>query len=183
MDIGRGVRQTVDMLNAGASRDRLAGVLGSAFADGLLSEQTLSHRLGLLFGQRLVDPDGVVGDLAIRIDRRRWRWPASVAAAFAACRRAVGPAATVELASLVLALDWTRGDEDLVIGRAAECDVGLVNDSVSRRHARLIFRDGAWIVEDLGSLNGTAVNGVVVGRCALAPGDRLRLADQVLEID
>jgi hypothetical protein len=44
------------MDSLGRSRQRLAGVLNSAFAEGLLSEQTHSYRLGLLFGPRLIDP-------------------------------------------------------------------------------------------------------------------------------
>ena len=143
------------MLVPGVARNRLAGILGSAFADGLLSEQTLSHRLGMLFGQRLVDPRGVIGDLTTRTQRRRR--PVS-----AAWRRALPQRRQAETAALLLA---------------------LIDDSVSRRHAKLIFRGGEWIIQDLESTNGTIVNGVPVGRCQLMPGDRLRLGELVLEID
>jgi pSer/pThr/pTyr-binding forkhead associated (FHA) protein len=54
---------------------------------------------------------------------------------------------------------------------------------VSRRHARLVFRDSCWIVQDLESTNGTAVNGRLVGRCRLAPGDDLAFADAHVRID
>jgi len=172
------------MVNAGASRDRLARVLGAAFADGLLSEQTLSYRLGLLLGPRLVDPLGVVGDLSIRDHRRRRRQRVSVAAAAEFLRRFIGwPEGRDAAQSLVLGLDWSSIDEDLVIGRHESCDVILDNDSVSRRHARLLFRDGTWMIEDLASLNGTNVNGVTVGRCQLRPGDHVWLGDQRIEID
>ncbi len=83
----------------------------------------------------------------------------------------------------MLGLDWAGGDEDLLIGRHESCDVVLENDSVSRRHARLLARDGSWIIEDLASLNGTSVNGVRVGRCQLQPGDHLSLGHQRIEID
>jgi FHA domain len=172
------------MVNAGASRDRLARVLGAAFADGLLSEQTLSYRLGLLFGPRLVDPVGVVGDLWIRDGRRRRRPPVKLAAAAAILRRFIGwPERRGESGSLVLGLDWSGGDEHLVIGRHDSCDVIFENDSVSRRHARLLLRDGGWMIEDLASLNGTNVNGMTVGRCQLQPGDDVWLGDQRIEID
>lgn len=46
------------------------------------------------------------------------------------------------------------------IGRAAECEVVIDDDSVSARHARLEFDLGAWRITDLGSINGTAVEGV-----------------------
>ncbi len=55
----------------GRSRQRLAGVLNSAFAEGLLSEQTHSYRLGLLFAPRLIDPQRLVGDLTLRRGRSR----------------------------------------------------------------------------------------------------------------
>jgi len=52
--------------------------------------------------------------------------------------------------------------DTLIIGRSSTCDLTLPDRSLSRRHARL-FRDGAqWFVEDLGSRNGTVVNGAQV---------------------
>jgi pilus assembly protein CpaF len=71
----------------------------------------------------------------------------------------------------------------LLVGRHHACDVVLPESSVSRRHARLVFRDGTWVVQDLESTNGTIVNGVRVGRCALRPGDHLILGDAHLRID
>ena len=56
-------------------------------------------------------------------------------------------------------------------------------ETVSRRHARLIFRDGGWILQDLNSTNGTRLNGRYVGRCRLRPGDQLALGDQLLRVD
>jgi FHA domain len=176
------------MLNAGASRDRLAAILGAAFADGLLSEQTLSHRLGLLFGHRLVDPHGLVGDLSVRGRHPTARGAPLPALAAASWARLIAwlaapDAGSGETDSLVLALDWAGGQEDLVVGRGPQCDIGLDDETVSRRHARLVLRDGIWTIEDLGSLNGTAVNGTIVGRAALRPGDRVLLGRQALEID
>jgi pSer/pThr/pTyr-binding forkhead associated (FHA) protein len=86
-------------------------------------------------------------------------------------------------APLVLALDWSGPEDALLIGRASACDIALSDRTVSRRHARLLFRDGAWIVNDLASKNGVTVNGTKVGRCQLRPGDRLGLGLQLLEID
>jgi hypothetical protein len=69
VDIRGCARDTRVVYAFGRSRQRLAGVLNSAFAEGLLSEQTHVHRLGLLFGPSLVDPQQLIGDLTLR--RRR----------------------------------------------------------------------------------------------------------------
>jgi hypothetical protein len=59
----------------------------------------------------------------------------------------------------------------LVVGRREGSDVLLSDNSISRRHARLEFSGGAWAVTDLGSTNGTFVNGLRVNNKELAPGD------------
>lgn len=64
----------------------------------------------------------------------------------------------------------------VVIGRSPDCDVVLNNTSVSRQHAEMLYDGAAWSVRDLGSRNGTGVNGVrVAGERALQPGDMLRI--------
>ncbi|HZG42625.1 MAG TPA: FHA domain-containing protein, partial [Longimicrobium sp.] len=70
------------------------------------------------------------------------------------------------LASLALMAGPRYGEElpvptpVVVLGRAAACDVVIDDDSVSAQHARLEFDTGAWRITDLGSTNGTAVEGV-----------------------
>jgi len=187
MDIYGHVRETASMLRAGSARDGLARTLRAAFAEGLLSEQTLSHRLGLLFGPRLIEPRSVIGDLALRSPRRPIGLALLISAASAVRERLEGiidrgrntPAPLV----LALALDWSGAQDALLIGRASSCDIALSDQTVSRRHAELLFRDGAWIVNDLASRNGVTVNGTQVGRCQLRPGDRLGLGLQLLDID
>ncbi len=64
----------------------------------------------------------------------------------------------------------------VVVGRSPDCDVVLNTTSVSRQHAELIFDDAGWRVRDLGSRNGTGVNGTrVAGERALQSGDVLRI--------
>ena len=53
-------------------------------------------------------------------------------------------------------------DGEMVIGRALECDLTLPSAQVSRQHARLLVDQGGLVIEDLGSSNGTAVNGALV---------------------
>jgi two-component system, cell cycle response regulator len=84
---------------------------------------------------------------------------------------------------MLLALDWSGNQTDLLVGRDQACDVVLSDPQVSRRHARLFFRDGRWVLQDLQSTNGSTVNGVSVGRCELRPGDSLLLGGEWLLID
>lgn len=70
----------------------------------------------------------------------------------------------------------------LRIGRGLENDVVLDSLSVSRNHARLL-RDGGLTVEDLGSRNGTFVNGRRVQRAQVGPGDRIRLGATEVQIE
>lgn len=68
----------------------------------------------------------------------------------------------------------------MVIGRSPDCDVCLRGDGISRRHARIVAREGAYLVEDLGSTNGTVVNGVRSARRVLAEGDKLTVGEQAV---
>jgi FHA domain-containing protein/uncharacterized protein DUF1707 len=63
----------------------------------------------------------------------------------------------------------------LVIGRSSACQIVLGDDTVSRRHAELRFDDGRWLLRDLGSSNGTYVNGRFVTEAEVRPGDVIHL--------
>jgi hypothetical protein len=183
VDKARSGRDTRVVQIPGSSRQRLAQALNAAYADGLLSEHTLSYRLDQLFTNRLVDPRGLVGDLTRRIPRRAWQ--ASVVNWLTAATRGLRAIARLQERAepLLLALDWSGAQEELLLGRHPACDVVLPNPSVSRRHARLRFHDGGWVLRDLESTNGTKVNGVRVGRCKLLPGDRVALGRERLLVD
>jgi hypothetical protein len=165
------------MLGPGSLRHRLARTLNAAYAEGLLSERTLAHRLDLLFASPVIDPARLVGDLTRGVPRRSLR---DALRMWADRRRA--ESASPENA-ILLALDWSGLQEELVIGRHPSCDLIVTDTTVSRRHARLTFRDGGWVVQDLDSTNGTRLNGHYVGRCRLRPGDRLDLGNQPLRVD
>lgn len=167
------------MLGYGASRKQIAHTLSAAYADGLLSRETLVYRLDQLFKRRLIDPVRLIGDLSTRGQRRRPAWFARAAAMVTRWTRGESAAAP----AVLLALDWSGGQGELILGRHHSCDVVLSDPSVSRRHARLVLRDGHWVLQDLESTNGTMINGVRVGRCALRPGDRLALGDEELRVD
>jgi hypothetical protein len=67
-----------------------------------------------------------------------------------------------------------QGDRT-TIGRSPDCGVFLDDVTVSRRHAALVQRNGRWVIEDLGSLNGTFVNRRRVESAELEDGDELQI--------
>jgi hypothetical protein len=67
-----------------------------------------------------------------------------------------------------------------VLGRGTEADIRLPDTGVSRKHADVQLHGGTVTVEDLGSTNGTLVNGRRVGRQDLADGDVIRIGHSVL---
>lgn len=68
-------------------------------------------------------------------------------------------------------------DAPLVIGRADDCGLTIANSSVSRHHCRVFREDAGYVVEDLGSTNGTFVNGERARHFPLRDGDRLRVGN------
>src|SRR5690606_15610125 len=65
--------------------------------------------------------------------------------------------------------------KELLVGRQADCDIPVPSEEVSRHHARIKPTSDGVLVEDLGSANGTFVNGKRVQQGLLKPGDELRL--------
>ena len=64
-----------------------------------------------------------------------------------------------------------------LFGRDEDCDVRLDHKSVSKLHCVIVNTDGLLLVRDLGSTNGTRVNGQRVRRAALLPNDTLSIAN------
>lgn len=71
----------------------------------------------------------------------------------------------------------------LTIGRAADNDLVVSDSRVSRHHARIAGRRGTLVYADLGSTNGSRVNGVQVGELVLGAGDRIELGDTVIIVE
>jgi hypothetical protein len=69
----------------------------------------------------------------------------------------------------------TVSTPSVVIGRSREADVRLSDEGISRRHAEIRLEDGKYWLIDLGSMNGTRLNGKRVDRARLADGDALTL--------
>ena len=73
--------------------------------------------------------------------------------------------------------------DELTIGRAAGCQIPLDDSYASQLHARLFRRNGDVLVEDLGSTNGSKVNGARVKQQALADGDEITLGKTLLRFE
>jgi pSer/pThr/pTyr-binding forkhead associated (FHA) protein len=69
-----------------------------------------------------------------------------------------------------------------IAGRSSEVDLVLADDAVSRKHVRLYKSRGHYWVRDLGSRNGTRVNGTVVQHAILRAGDRLALGSSLAKV-
>src|SRR5437667_7353352 len=67
--------------------------------------------------------------------------------------------------------------EMMLIGRQEDCDLRLDHKSVSKMHCVLVKTDGLLLLRDLGSTNGTRVNGTRVRRAALLPNDKISFAN------
>lgn len=72
----------------------------------------------------------------------------------------------------------------VIIGRDIKCDILLLNDSISRRHAEIVRDGSGWSIRDLSSSNGTFVNGqAVTGSQLLKEGDSVTLGDITLTFE
>jgi len=93
------------------------------------------------------------------------------------------PLARLTIQSGAMAGRSFRFHQDVIttIGRTNGCDLIIAGPSVSRRHARLWFADGRWILADLGSSNGTFVNNMrLTHPVVLNDGDRINFGDEVV---
>jgi len=70
----------------------------------------------------------------------------------------------------------------LTAGRLDRCDLTIDDSTVSREHAAFVRRGDQWWVVDLGSTNGTKVNGRRAAEHPLEPGDRIELGDAVVQL-
>jgi len=70
----------------------------------------------------------------------------------------------------------------LTLGRDPLCEVPLRDPGVSRRHARLELQGDRYILQDIGSSNGTFLNGVRIEEAAIHPGDQIRVGNTILTV-
>jgi hypothetical protein len=73
-------------------------------------------------------------------------------------------------------------ERQIVVGRSSDLDMVLVEDMVSRKHARITMQSDQIWIEDLGSTNGTFVNGEKIKRAHLKEGDRVLIGTSILKV-
>jgi hypothetical protein len=73
-------------------------------------------------------------------------------------------------------------NKEIVVGRSSELDMVLVEDMVSRRHAKITVTGDQIFIQDLGSTNGTFVNGEKVKRARLNEGDRILVGTSIIKL-
>ncbi|MBL9023998.1 MAG: GGDEF domain-containing protein [Myxococcales bacterium] len=110
------------------------------------------------------DPDATMvasmGELDDELKKRRKRDRASV----------------VVLAGTNVGEMYRLDGVEVVVGRASNANIRLNDDGISRRHARIFLEAGKYLIEDLGSANGTLVNGLRIAmKQVLEDGDKIRL--------
>jgi hypothetical protein len=143
-----------------ADRERVARELREGSVDGRISIDTFSERVARVFSAGSRDElDALAADL-----HRPGRFRRLLMHFFERPRLPV--------------LGLPASEREVVLGRSRECDCVIAEASVSRRHAGL-RRDGTrWVLRDLGSRNGTRVNGVrLLDEAQVAPGDRVSFGD------
>lgn len=97
--------------------------------------------------------------------------------------KAEGGAALVRVESgFYSGLEWPLDRSNTVIGRGRNADLVLSEATISRAHALLAFKGEELFVQDLGSTNGTLVNGVRERQMPLADGDEIGMGRLVLRV-
>ncbi|MEU3460975.1 DUF1707 and FHA domain-containing protein [Streptomyces sp. NPDC006733] len=153
-------------------RDHALDVLRAGTGDGRISHDTFMHRMHIVLTARTrAEVESALADLPSRGRSPQLLLLRSVARLSALSVRLRGSWRTEQLPGLRLP---EPGPQPLRIGRAPVCDLRLGHDSVSRTHAELRYQDDAWLLSDLGSLNGTHVNGLrITGTVRVHPGDHV----------
>ncbi|MET9320654.1 DUF1707 and FHA domain-containing protein [Streptomyces sp. NPDC003038] len=158
-----------------AERDHALGQLREGVAVGKLSQDTFMRRMEMaLVARRPEDLAVLTADLEGRKStenpwvRRLFGWVGRASAVTVGVRRAW---AVERLPKLLLPHPSVGA---LGIGRDPGNGLRLTHETVSRAHAELILRDGVWVLKDLGSTNGTTVNGRrVTGSAVVRDGDQI----------
>jgi serine/threonine protein kinase len=75
-----------------------------------------------------------------------------------------------------------RANQEIVMGRATDVDMVLIEDMMSRKHAKIVTTDETIAIQDLGSTNGTFVNGEKIRAARLKEGDRILVGTSIIKL-
>lgn len=75
-----------------------------------------------------------------------------------------------------------RMEREIIVGRSSELDMVLVEDMVSRKHAKITTTGDQIVIQDLGSTNGTFVNGEKIKKVRLKEGDRILIGTSIIKL-
>ncbi|OEV12275.1 MULTISPECIES: DUF1707 and FHA domain-containing protein [Streptomyces] len=155
-----------------ADRERALEVLREGAADGRISQNTFERRMDVILqAQWHGELHSVLHDLPTRRPRNRW-FAEAVARALSFPRRLSDAWQSERMPELLLP---GPGAHAYSIGRAPGSMLRLNHFTVSRTHAQLRATGDGWKLRDLGSSNGTWVNGSrVTGSVRVRPGDVVR---------
>jgi len=78
---------------------------------------------------------------------------------------------------------WLRGDQSITVGRQAGCELCIADPHMSRQHFCVEGAGSGFRLRDLGSRNGTRVNGAVVSAVQLKTGDQIRAGSTTFHVD
>ena len=138
-------------------RDEVISQLRERYAEGRLTHDTLEHRLESALRARYQDD---LAEVLADLPSRR-RLGAIVAAYWQrGCATLASLMSTAPRPSPARVLAFPSGDQSrFTIGRDGGCDMVLPHPTVSRWHAGLKREASGWVLDDLGSMNGTRLNG------------------------
>lgn len=98
-------------------------------------------------------------------------------------QRPAGPRSLVVTEGSLQGTSIVLGQAPILIGRAPECTIVIEDDYVSARHARFSLQEDRWVLEDLGSTNGTFLGRTKVeAPTPVEPGTPVRIGRTVLEL-
>lgn len=157
-----------------AERDRALDVLSARVAEGRMSHDTFERRVDqVLRAQSQAELSDIVRDLPEAHPLMN-RITGMVSSLSSLTARIESAWRSPRLPRFTLPPDVSR----IVVGRAPGCDLLLTDLTVSRLHAELLLTGGQWTVSDLGSMNGTRLNGWrLTGPARVRPGDQLGFGD------